>query len=466
MDTYYQILGITPGSSQLEVKKAYFRLIRKYSPESDPQQFQVIREAYEKLQKAATQEEGPDFAPNDDPAARQFLMRIEKCAQMGDNGQCMEICEDASKYFPADLHFLYLLTIFQRKCGKTGKAVKTAEHLAGMQPNNKWFQKELALSYIERGFAKKAIHACDKAYALGCRETGFILGYSLECNVNRRYDDGVKILLEFICQEKRWRREEIRSLVEAYVGLMSMAVYTAEPYTAEILGHLQKTIKNYKIYLQEYLLQLVAMLISMSKKRSYTHEGYLLFRESLLAMQHICTTREESELVDFAIVELGYQHILNDHRLDEVFQYAYEAYFDNQEEDEEIVRFSLADVQLCMIERQETVLDQIGIVRQEYPHFYDKLHDFIEKLQFKKNLIYLKERLLKIYCQLEPYISGGYYFAWYPQEKVRLEGKPISKGVTRHVYTRSEKKISRNAPCPCGSGKKYKHCCMTNLMLY
>ena len=61
MDTYYQILGITPGSSQLEVKKAYFRLIRKYSPESDPQQFQVIREAYEKLQKAATQEEGPDF---------------------------------------------------------------------------------------------------------------------------------------------------------------------------------------------------------------------------------------------------------------------------------------------------------------------------------------------------------------------------------------------------------------------
>ncbi len=218
--------------------------------------------------------------------------------------------------------------------------------------------------------------------------------------------------------------------------------------------------------MQEYLLQLVAMLISMSKKRSYTHEGYLLFRESLLAMQHICTTREESELVDFAIVELGYQHILNDHRLDEVFQYAYEAYFDNQEEDEEIVRFSLADVQLCMIERQETVLDQIGIVRQEYPHFYDKLHDFIEKLQFKKNLIYLKERLLKIYCQLEPYISGGYYFAWYPQEKVRLEGKPISKGVTRHVYTRSEKKISRNAPCPCGSGKKYKHCCMTNLMLY
>ena len=24
---------------------------------------------------------------------------------------------------------------------------------------------------------------------------------------------------------------------------------------------------------------------------------------------------------------------------------------------------------------------------------------------------------------------------------------------------RADKKIGRNAPCPCGSGKKYKHCC-------
>ena len=26
-------------------------------------------------------------------------------------------------------------------------------------------------------------------------------------------------------------------------------------------------------------------------------------------------------------------------------------------------------------------------------------------------------------------------------------------------FIRSEKKVGRNDPCPCGSGKKYKHCC-------
>lgn len=29
-----------------------------------------------------------------------------------------------------------------------------------------------------------------------------------------------------------------------------------------------------------------------------------------------------------------------------------------------------------------------------------------------------------------------------------------------HTVVRAEKKIGRNDPCPCGSGKKYKQCCM------
>ncbi len=30
---------------------------------------------------------------------------------------------------------------------------------------------------------------------------------------------------------------------------------------------------------------------------------------------------------------------------------------------------------------------------------------------------------------------------------------------TMHTIVRSEKKVGRNDPCPCGSGKKYKFCC-------
>ncbi len=31
-----------------------------------------------------------------------------------------------------------------------------------------------------------------------------------------------------------------------------------------------------------------------------------------------------------------------------------------------------------------------------------------------------------------------------------------------HTFVREEKKIGRNDPCPCGSGKKYKNCCGKN----
>ena len=36
----------------------------------------------------------------------------------------------------------------------------------------------------------------------------------------------------------------------------------------------------------------------------------------------------------------------------------------------------------------------------------------------------------------------------------------IHGGGDKNPYVRSSKKIGRNDPCPCGSNKKYKKCCM------
>ena len=49
MEDYYKILELRPGASQAEIKRAYFRLVRKYRPEKDPERFQEIRRAYEHL---------------------------------------------------------------------------------------------------------------------------------------------------------------------------------------------------------------------------------------------------------------------------------------------------------------------------------------------------------------------------------------------------------------------------------
>jgi len=44
-------------------------------------------------------------------------------------------------------------------------------------------------------------------------------------------------------------------------------------------------------------------------------------------------------------------------------------------------------------------------------------------------------------------------------EIMRAFGADGSGGGNSQPVQREEEKISRNAPCPCGSGKKYKKCC-------
>ena len=50
---YYEILGLESGASPADIKRAYFRKIRQFTPEKNPEEFQRIREAYERLKDGA-----------------------------------------------------------------------------------------------------------------------------------------------------------------------------------------------------------------------------------------------------------------------------------------------------------------------------------------------------------------------------------------------------------------------------
>ena len=38
----------------------------------------------------------------------------------------------------------------------------------------------------------------------------------------------------------------------------------------------------------------------------------------------------------------------------------------------------------------------------------------------------------------------------------------LSRALDKHLAPASAPKVGRNDPCPCGSGKKYKKCCLGN----
>ena len=47
--TLYELLGVQQTAEAEEIKRAYFRLVRQYTPEKHPEEFMRIRKAYEEL---------------------------------------------------------------------------------------------------------------------------------------------------------------------------------------------------------------------------------------------------------------------------------------------------------------------------------------------------------------------------------------------------------------------------------
>ncbi len=64
----YRVLGLPPTATQAEIKRAYFALIRQHPPETEADNFKLIRAAYEKIKDAARRLETDIFLPQPPPA--------------------------------------------------------------------------------------------------------------------------------------------------------------------------------------------------------------------------------------------------------------------------------------------------------------------------------------------------------------------------------------------------------------
>lgn len=47
-------------------------------------------------------------------------------------------------------------------------------------------------------------------------------------------------------------------------------------------------------------------------------------------------------------------------------------------------------------------------------------------------------------------------------EKLAPYLKPMNRGPTPVQLARRPPRVGRNEPCPCGSGRKFKNCCLTD----
>ena len=82
----YRVLGVAATASQVEVKRAYFTLIRQYPPETEAEKFKIVRAAYEKLKDAQRRGETDIFRPQPPPDWQppETLPRLDTTSHPGD----------------------------------------------------------------------------------------------------------------------------------------------------------------------------------------------------------------------------------------------------------------------------------------------------------------------------------------------------------------------------------------------
>ena len=449
---YYRILEIPRNAEKQDIKKAYFRLVRKYPPERRPRDFKKIREAYEVLIDDHTRKEY-DSVNNLPKIVQLYFQDGKKALEEDDPERAIQLLEKVIRVYPDFTVVNSLLGDAYMQNGNSGKAVRIYEKLVSREPDNASFAGKLANACMERGFRKKAIETYETAISLD--------------EDNLSYWDG---LIECHIKAKEW--EQVDETAQRAIDVSKRKEWDSLP--------IYMTLIQVDIMKQRWD-ELDARLNEMKEAaRIYTDDkesmGWYLGRLARL-LQEVGRNETAASLIDAAYtmspededVKQLYDDIRTENRYRRGIDKLRESPFypdeladmlelqleKNQDEDwEEIDEHNEFVMEANIVFDLIPSRKYVRKLKEEYPELYQLKAAFFNRVlnlvqtrrleqEYEKKLKIMAKRFPDRFADEEEEEEE-----WYQtQEPIRREGP----------------KIGRNDPCPCGSGKKYKKCCGRNL---
>ena len=468
MNMHYAALGLEEGASEQDIKRAYFQLVRQHSPEKDPEGFRKIREAYEALRSKSDEDENAvhvSFNTVNDGFANCMWQQILEAEQTEDYEFARDMAEDAMRYFPADERFSYCASRFNRYCGNAGKAVKAAKKLVKLNPEKPAFQRELALANYDRGYYRQAKPAFERAWELGVRDMEFISSYAFNCESAGQTARGLQILLEQMHRPlSKPTEEKLSGHMNVWICLQNFAANMESddfPYD-EVYTDIRDVMEKYPRLAADHVSSLAETVYMIAT----THDGGIRETESALfhQMEKLSSTDREREVIKlFTGRLLDQQDPTEDARFNEdftdwiVLETAAGLLIDQQE-----MKFMRVNMFLIQLEDPTEALRQFEILEREYPSCYDKFKHLAEELRSAEDIDALRGFYLEKHDRMLKNFESSYYYEKFPQRAMERHdnARLVYSAQDNTPYVRETKKIGRNDPCPCGSGKKYKNCCL------
>ncbi len=135
IENYYDILGLIPSATPAEIKRAYAQKIRQYSNESHPEQFQLIRKAYEVLSKAKERADYDKRLRSGNRHESQ-LNQAQSYMKQGDYAQARILLDGLEKEDPNDDSVLFLLGALYDLQELHSEALPYWERLKSLYPDD------------------------------------------------------------------------------------------------------------------------------------------------------------------------------------------------------------------------------------------------------------------------------------------------------------------------------------------
>ncbi len=444
MKDYYSTLNIAKKATTMEIKKAYFALVRTFPPERNPKEFMKIREAYEVLVDENTRQQY-DLVDSMPDIVQLYFKEGRKALDEGDAEKAILLLEKVIKSYPRFSVVNSLLGEAYIKNENSGKAIRIFEKLVDQEKNNAGFVRQLAQAYAMRGWHKKAVKQFRLALSLDEDNISLWLGL-VGCYLKGKdFERAKETVLEGIevSHRKGWDN------LELYYHIIQIDIFTQDHISMQ--KHLEE-MKNKAVEKEEERANVAWFLAALSKKI----HNMGLYEESAAAIDTAYALQPNDKEIAIIKKEVDTQYSILagikkleedssiNSTLAEMFDCELHVCDDEDCLDCKISQFFF---EMDIISEIESFRRDILQLKNFYPELYDMKKDFFDNVLNRKKEKYLLDtyfKNLKKYEKLCP-------------ERFEFEGE--EEDYQLQPYIRPEPKVGRNDPCPCGSGKKYKKCC-------
>ncbi|GCD11507.1 tetratricopeptide repeat protein [Clostridium tagluense] len=453
MKDYDKILDSSSDTPANEIKKAYFKMARKYLPDRCPNEFMKIGRAYETLSNEKTKKEYDILASMSNKIPMDF-QRAKKFLEENEIPKAISILEDILIREPELLIPKSLLGEVYITNGNSGKAIKIYEDLVKKEPNNAGFRGSLAYAYIQRKYNKKAIKAFEKAIKQDEENISLWFGLS-EAYIQSDLPREAKKTLNKTIEIGSSKEMDITSL---YFKIIFIDVETDSQ--EEMMEDLEKLI-NVAMQNDELRENVAWDLVEVSKLiigSGLTTEAIVVAETALRLRpgdKSILTLKDEFS--EFEKIQVPFEAFSEDDRFHEdiITLIAMEVVpIDAMDMKKEEHKEYKTMIETSLLIECEKYVSDIKRIKKYYPELYKVKEEFFEAILNSENSQKLLEKHEKEFNKMG--------FSNEMIDQYDLDGDSFDEDI-EEPFVREEEKTGRNDPCPCGSGKKYKKCCGKNI---